>query len=279
VIRSGKLYGRGSCDVKGFLACVLSAVSQVDVKRLVKPLAIVMTADEEIGCFGAKFLRGKKAFRSRYTIVGEPTGLRPVRAGKGYALGKIVVRGKEAHSAFPERGRSAIFDAARVLLRLERVAAKLKSRKNAAFDPPYTTLNVGLIEGGSAKNIVPGECRITVEWRPIPGQDSEWAPGLIRAEIEKLAGVDARFEVTRLDPAFDPAATKVLSSMFEGLSGKSSTTVSFGTEAPYLGGTEETIVFGAGDMTVAHRSGEFVPVKELEACTKYLKFAIEKICG
>ncbi len=283
VIRKGKLFGRGSCDVKAFLACILSAASRIDITRLAKPLAIVMTADEEIGCVGAKFLAARKAVRSRYTIVGEPTGLRPVRAGKGYALGEIVVRGKEAHSAFPERGRSAIFDAARVLAALERVARKLRSRKDSAFDPPYTTLNAGLIQGGTAKNIIPGECRITVEWRPLPGQDPEWASALIAEEIQRLTakypGMQAEFQVKRLDPAFHPASTSVLASMFERLSRKSSTTVSFGTEAPHLGGREETIVFGPGDMTVAHKSGEFVPLRELEACTGYLKTAIEKICG
>lgn len=282
-IRKGKLYGRGSCDVKGFLACILSAASQIDVKRLARPLAIVMTADEEIGCVGAKVLVKEKALRSRYTIVGEPTRLRPVRAGKGYALGELVVRGKEAHSAFPERGRSAIFDAARVLARLERVARTLQSRKNADFDPPYTTLNAGLIQGGTAKNIIPGECRITVEWRPIPGQDPGWAAELIREQIrqlkDKFSGFHAQFDVKPLDPAFEPAATRELASMFERLSRKPSATVSFGTEAPHLGGSEETIVFGPGDMTVAHQSGEFVPTRELDACTAYLKSAIGKICG
>lgn len=282
-VRKGKLFGRGSCDVKGFLACVLTAVSQIDRKRLAKPLAIVMTADEEIGCVGAKFLAAKKAVRSRYTIVGEPTRLRPVRAGKGYAVGEIIVRGKEAHSAFPERGRSAIFDAARVLAALERVAGKLKARKNRDFDPPYTTLNAGLIQGGTAKNIIPGECRITVEWRPLPGQDPEWASSLIAGELERLTakfpGLEAGFQVKRLDPAFHPASTRELATMLERLTRKSSTTVSFGTEAPHLGGSEETIVFGPGDMTVAHKSGEFVPLRELDACTTYLQSAIRKICG
>lgn len=185
-IRGGKLYGRGSCDVKGYLACVLSAVSRIEASRLARPLAIVLTADEEIGCVGAKFLARKKAVRARHIIVGEPTRLHPVHAGKGYALAEIVVRGKEAHSAFPARGRSAITDAARVILRLERVAEKLAARRNLEFDPPYTTLNAGLIRGGSAKNIVPGECRITVEWRPVPGQDPRWAAALIRRELADL---------------------------------------------------------------------------------------------
>ena len=266
-IRGGKLYGRGSCDVKGFLACVLAAVSKVEPA---KRMAIVLTADEEVGCVGAKFLARKKVLRAKRMVIGEPTGLRPVCAGKGYALAEIVVRGKEAHSAFPSHGRSAIYAAARVVTALERVSKKLESRKNRAFDPPFTTLNVGLIHGGTAKNIVAGECRIAVEWRPVPGQPGAWAAELIR---ETLAGlqVDATFRVKRLDPAFEPSATKHLVATMESISGRGATTVSFGTEAAHLSGlTSEVIVFGPGDMTVAHKSGEFVPVKALNDCVRYL---------
>lgn len=276
-IRAGRLYGRGACDVKGFLACVLSAVSQLDLARLSKPLAIVLTADEEIGCVGAKYLARKKPLRARYTIIGEPTGMRPVHAGKGYALAEIVVRGKEAHSAFPAKGHSAIYDAARIVTRLERVAKKLASRKNRDFDPPYTTLNVGLIQGGTAKNIVAGECRITVEWRPVPGQDPAWAADLIRKE---LAGFDAHLDVMRMDPAFEPARNGNLAGMLESLTSKRRATVAFGTEAAHLRPiSDETIVIGPGDMTRAHKSGEFVAVKGLAECVRCLTAAIRKICG
>ncbi len=238
VVRNGKLYGRGACDVKGFLACVLETIAGLDAARLSKPLAVVLTADEEIGCVGAKRLAAKKAIQARYTLVGEPTGLRPVYAGKGYALAEIVVRGRESHSAFPARGRSAIFDAARVVGRLERVAAKLAARKNHAFDPPYTTLNVGLIHGGTAKNIVAGECRITVEWRPVPGQDAQWPARLITREIAdlktKFPGLDAALEVLRLDPPFEPSPSRHLVSTLESLTRKKAATVSFGTEAAHL---------------------------------------------
>lgn len=275
-IRGGKLYGRGSCDVKGFLACMLAAIPKVG--KLTKPLAIVLTADEEVGCVGAKFLARKKALRARNMVIGEPTGLHPVRAGKGYALAEIVVRGKEAHSAFPARGRSAIFGAARVVIALERVAKRLERRKNRAFDPPFTTLNVGLINGGTAKNIVAGECRITVEWRPVPGQAGAWAAELIREALAALR-VDATLEVKRLDPAFEPSATRDLVTMVESLTGRGATTVSFGTEAAHLSGlTSEAIVFGPGDMTAAHKSGEFVPVKELNECVGYLVEMIGRLC-
>jgi acetylornithine deacetylase len=278
-VRNGKLYGRGSCDVKGFLACVLACVSKLDLARLSKPLALMLTADEEIGCVGAKYLAAKKALHARYMIIGEPTGLRPVRAGKGYALAEIVVHGQEAHSAFPSRGRSAIYDAARIVTTLERIARKLATRKDRNFDPPFTTLNVGLIKGGSAKNIVAGECRITVEWRPIPGQEPGWGAELIREELARLR-VSAELKVQRLDPGFAPAASEDVAELLELLTRRRSTTVAFGTEAPHLRSlSSETVVFGPGDMTVAHKSGEFVPVAELSECVAHLREVIGKLCG
>jgi len=296
-VRNGKLYGRGSCDVKGFLACVLACISKLDLSQLNKPLALILTADEEIGCVGARHLaasvrgsRGvggwpvqnrdrKEAFHTRYMIVGEPTSLHPVRSGKGYALAEIIVHGKEAHSAFPSRGRSAIYDAARIVTALERIARKLETRKDRDFDPPFTTLNIGLIHGGTAKNIVAGECRMTVEWRPIPGQDPAWAADLIREELARLR-VDAELKIQRLDPGFAPAASKDLARLLELLTRHRSTTVSFGTEAPHLRSlTSETVVFGPGNMTVAHKTGEFVPVVELSKCVSHLCKVIEKLCG
>lgn len=275
-VRNGRLYGRGSCDVKGFLACVLAAIEQADLEKLSKPLALILTADEEIGCVGAKFLARRRPFRARYTIIGEPTGLHPVRAGKGYALAEVVVRGREAHSAFPAKGRSAIYDAARIVTRLEAVAKKLAARKNRDFDPPFTTLNVGLIQGGTAKNIVAGECRITVEWRPVPGQDPEWAVRLIRGA---LAGFDAYLDVKRIDPAFEPARDDELTALMESLARKKRTAVSFGTEAAHLREIAgETVVFGAGAMTTAHKAGEFVPIKELARCVSCLTAVIRKLC-
>ena len=282
-VRGGKLYGRGSCDVKGFLACMLTSITEVNLDQFSKPLAIVLTADEEIGCVGAKHLARKKALRSQYTIIGEPTGLQVVRGGKGYGLAEIVVQGKEAHSAFPAEGHSAIYAAARIVAGLERVSKKLATRKNPHFDPPYTTLNVGIIKGGSAKNIIPGECRITVEWRPVPGQDPLWAADLLRQEIARLTSqspdLSATLDVKRVDPPFDPLGSPMLAPLMEDVTGQLATTVAFGTEAAHLSPlTLETVVFGPGSMTTAHKSGEFVPVAELNKCVDYLKIIIDALC-
>jgi acetylornithine deacetylase len=279
VLRDGRIYGRGSCDVKGFLACVLTALNRTDVTSLSRPLALILTADEEVGCVGAKRLAAENAVSTRYMIIGEPTGLRPIRAGKGYALGTITVRGREAHSALPSEGHSAIYDAARVISSLEQLAADFEQDKNLDFDPPFTTLNVGLIQGGTAKNIIPGECRLTVEWRPIPGQHSDWAAGLIRERIGRL-GLNVEFEVQRSDPAFAPSETQELAALLASMTGNAPGTIAFGSEAAHLRGlTQETVVFGPGDMATAHRSGECVGVAELDECVQHLEATIRKICG
>src|SRR5215813_10541720 len=103
-LRDGKLFGRGACDTKAFIAAVLTAVEMIDLQSLTKPLALIFTADEEIGCLGAKRLADANPFTVRYAIVGEPTSLRPLRAGKGYCVAEITVRGQEAHSAYPQLG-------------------------------------------------------------------------------------------------------------------------------------------------------------------------------
>ena len=282
VLRDGRIYGRGSCDVKGFLACVLAAVRQIDPGRLTGALAVIVTADEEVGCVGAKRLAAERLVSARHVLIGEPTGLRPVRAGKGYGLGTITVRGKEAHSAFPAAGRSAIYDAARVLAALERVAAELELQRDPEFDPPFTTLNVGLIEGGTAKNIVPGECRLTVEWRPTPETDPNEVPERIGRELATLrqTGVDAALHVQRMDLAFAPSRSHNLESLLIALTGHRATTIAFGSEAAHIQAmVEEVVVFGPGDMGTAHKTGEFVPVEELEKCVAVLRAVIERLCS
>ncbi|HYP02453.1 MAG TPA: acetylornithine deacetylase [Pyrinomonadaceae bacterium] len=281
--REGKLYGRGACDTKGFIAAALTAIGQLDLARLARPLALVFTADEEVGCLGAKRLADSRALRARYAIVGEPTSLQPMRAGKGYCLAEVRVGGREGHSAYPALGASAIFRAARLIARIERVAELLKADEHAAFDPPYTTLNVGVINGGTAKNIIAGECRFTLEWRPVPGQAAAHAVELIQVEVETLRAADPDFDATieilRLDEASETRAGSPLVRELESLSGQAAGTVAFGTEAPQLKEMgAEAVVIGPGSIRTAHRTGEFVPVEELNSCVEILARAIDKFC-
>ena len=281
--RDGKLYGRGACDTKGFIAAAFSAVEAINVERLERPLALVFTADEEIGCIGAKHLANARALRARYSIVGEPTSLQPMRAGKGYCLADISVRGREGHSAYPALGASAIFRAARLIARIEQVAEELKGDVHTAFDPPHTTLNVGLINGGTAKNILAGQCRFTLEWRPVPGQHPEHVLDLVRAAVEKQRARDADFdceiEVIRIDAGMETATDSPLVRFLEEATTKEAGTIAFGTEAPQMAELgAQAVVLGPGNIRDAHRTGEFVPLEELRACVAILSRAIEHFC-
>ena len=282
--RDGKLYGRGACDTKGFIAAALAALEELDVGRLARPLALVLTADEEVGCLGAKRLAEARPFKARAAVVGEPTSLQPMRAGKGYCLAEVTVRGREGHSAYPHLGASAIMRAARLVTRIERMAEGLKAEGHESFDPPQTTVNVGLISGGTAKNIIAGECRFTLEWRPVPGQRPELVAELVEREVAALraedAGFDCEVNVTRLDGGAETRAEAPLVRALEELTGRASGTISFGTEAPQLAELgADAVVFGPGDIRVAHRTGEFVPIEELRECARILRRTVERFCG
>jgi acetylornithine deacetylase len=282
--REGKLFGRGACDTKAFIAAGLTAIEAIELKRLRRPLALVFTADEEIGLIGAKRLAETGALHSSYAIVGEPTSLQPMRAGKGYCLAEITIKGREAHSAYPSLGSSAVFGAARLIKKIEAIAGQLEAEQHAAFDPAYTTLNVGLVHGGTAKNVIPGECRFTLEWRPIPGQDPKRLLDLLAGAIDEEKSHDSEFtcdvDAARADEGFETSPASALVTLLETLTGNKAGTVAFGTEAAQM--TElgaEAVVFGPGNIRVAHRTGEFVPVAELEACVSILQQAIERICA
>ena len=282
--RDGRLYGRGSCDTKGFIAAALTALENTNLSQLKKPLALVFTADEEIGLRGAKRLADAKPLRVRYSIVGEPTSLKPIRAGKGYSLAEVIVKGREAHSAYPSLGASAVFRAARLINHLESIAVQLKEDQHPAFDPPYTTLNIGLIHGGSAKNVLAGECRFTLEWRPIPTQSSGYLLDLFRTAIKEETQKDPDFQcevdANRQDTGFETSPDSPLIKMLEQVTSIESGTVAFGTEAAQmmtLG--SESVVIGPGDIREAHRTGEFVPVHELEHCAEILRQSIQQLCS
>ena len=279
----GMLHGCGACDVKGFLACMLVAASRVH-PQLKKRLCLVFTSDEEVGCRGARFLLEQKALKARYAIVGEPTSLIPARAGKGYCLARIEVLGKAAHSAFPEEGYSAIFAAARLLQRIEALAEELTKHPNEAFSPPWTTLNVGEIHGGTAKNVVPAGCSMLLEWRPVPGQKPSFVLDRVRTILDDLATEDsrvaARVEVLRMEEGFETSAESAVVRAVLAQSNTEIRTISFGTEAPWLAKMgAEAVVIGPGSMLTAHSPRECVPMAELDECVDRLLTAITRLCG
>lgn len=274
-IRDGQVHGCGACDVKGFLACLLAAFGPMRAQPAAS-LALAFTAEEEIGCRGARRLVEAGLLRARHAVIGEPTSLHPARAGKGYGLAEVRVFGKEAHSAYPAQGESAIYRAARLVGKIEELAATLKRSGDPLFDPPYTTLNVGTIEGGTAKNIVAGECRFLLEWRPIPSEATGAVPDAVRRLLEDMRredpGLACELKVLREQAGFQTDEGSPLLRRWIALAGRHAVGVAFGTEAPLLATlAEDVIVVGPGDMRTAHSERECVPIAELERCVLYLR--------
>ena len=284
VVDGDRLYARGAADTKAFLAAALEAASRTSAG----PLQLVFTADEEVGCLGARRLMDEGVLRPRHAIVGEPTRLIPVIGHKGYCLAEIAVHGGEGHSAYPSTGASAILAAGRLLAEVERIGLELQADRDDQFSPPHTTLNVGLIQGGRAKNVIPGLCTLTLEWRPLPSQDVRHVLRLVEDACARLSTGGIRIEVVpqRLDAGVLTPANAALVSYLQEVSNLrkvsslqkvSPETIPFGTELPYLVALgAEGCVFGPGDIRVAHRTGEFVPLTELQDAAGILVSAIER---
>ncbi len=264
---SGCMHGCGACDVKGFLACLLASTESPETQQCAN-IRIVLTADEEVGCTGAKHLLAANLLHPNKLMIGEPTSLHPARAGKGYCLGRITITGHEAHSAHPDRGVSAINAAAHLLVSLEKLSADLTTGTNPFFQPPFTTLNVGTIQGGTAKNIIPGTCSFQVEWRPIPGPAASQVPAAIEAAIkeQRLARprIGYAFIVERQQQGFETAESSPLVRTIETLTGNPAIAIPFGSEASIFAEVcSEIVVFGPGDMTSAHSDRERVDIAQL----------------
>jgi acetylornithine deacetylase len=272
-VRQGAmLHGCGACDVKGFLACLLAA-AESDSAQWINGLRIVLTADEEVGCIGTQQLIATDSLRPRRLVVGEPTLLRAARAGKGYCLARVTIHGREAHSALPEQGVSAIYAAARLVSAVEGLGQQLTIEKHDFFDPTFTTLNVGTIEGGSAKNIIPGRTDLLIEWRPIPGLSSDRIPAALREMLGGLRvqypGVRGSLVILREQAGFETAADSLLVRFIESVTAQPATSIAFGSEASaWSTVAEEVVVFGPGDMRSAHSDRECVSVNELTAATQ-----------
>jgi acetylornithine deacetylase len=263
----GFLHGCGACDVKGSLAGILAAISQLNGAEIKRPVALVLTADEEIGCIGASKLAAAQAIRARSVLVCEPTSLRPAIAGKDYSLAEVRVTGKEAHSAFPQQGASAIYAAAKMMLAIE-AHTPSASAINPLFDPPHTTFNIGVVKGGTAKNVIPGACTFLVEWRSIPNEDPRAAIALLESLAVKTqsesSGCSVHVKALRSDPGFEYSADSPFVQSLSKKLGQQPTGISFGSEATrFAQVADEVVVLGPGNMHTAHSDRECISIAEL----------------
>jgi acetylornithine deacetylase len=276
LVADGLLYGCGACDVKGFLACLLTSIAESDPSTLIDGLRLILTADEEIGCVGASHLVASGLIQPRRVVIGEPTSLHPARAGKGYCLAEVTVFGEEAHSAHPQKGKSAIYGAARLITAIEEYSSLLAEEQHPFFSPSFTTLNIGTLQGGTAKNIIPGQCKFQLEWRPIPGQADDTVPAAVLRIADTLRDADPDFrcevQVLRQQAGFESPVNSKLVRSIEAITGRAAISIPFGSEASLLASlAEEVIVFGPGDMQTAHSSRECVPLNELHEAVMYLQ--------
>lgn len=284
--KDGKLYGRGTSDMKGFIAAALAAVPLFKAANLKRPVHLAFTYDEEIGCLGIQSLKPvlkEHIAPPRLVVVGEPTLMQVANAHKGQYVSKTRIWGREAHSSRPEDGVNAVAIAAELIRKVTDMAtsARISGEQDEMFDTPYTSFNVGPISGGSMFNIIPGYCEFDWEFRAVPADDPqailaeyqgfledvlnphlEAAPGACRAENE----VWATLPPLKAEPGSD-AETLALA-----LAERNDTTVmSFGTEAGHFQSIDfPTVVCGPGDIAQAHKPNEFIEQSQLDACDRFM---------
>jgi acetylornithine deacetylase len=280
VLRDQRIYGRGATDMKGFLAVVLANVPRLKEAAIVAPVHLAFSYDEEVGCRGAPDLVRalvQSVAMPAFAIVGEPTTMRVVRAHKGKVARRLIVTGRTGHSAMPHRAASAVDAAVAIAHALRGLAdAEIARGGDAAFDPPYTTIHVGSLHGGSAVNLVPERAVLEYEIRTMPGRDAgeilAKIDALVARERDRLRGSAPEADIVSeeisaypgLDINADNAATRLIARLADDT--QPATTVAFGTEAGlYAQAGIPTLVCGPGDMARGHKADEWIGLDELAA--------------
>lgn len=278
-IRDGRVYGRGSTDMKGFLAVVLAHVGAFKEAATHTPIHLCFSYDEELGCLGAPDLVEEVArlpVPPALCIVGEPTSLKVARAHKGKFARRLAFTGRGGHSALLHRAANAVEAAAEVTVGLFALGRELRAVTNEAFEPPYTSLHVGSLHGGTALNLVPDQARLEFEARTLPGTDAAALNARIDAVINaaraRLAAqapeadiaVETLSDYPGLDTPADSPAVRLVSALAG--SNEAPVTLAFGTEAGlYHAAGIPTVVCGPGDISHAHKADEWIGLDELSA--------------
>jgi acetylornithine deacetylase len=279
----GTLYGRGTADMKGFIACVLAVVPDLDVASFSAPLHIALSYDEEVGCVGVRELLAVAAesagdIRPALIVIGEPTMMQPSHAHAGKVAYRIALTGKAGHSSLSASMPSTISAAVRIVTELEAVAARHRD---------LVTVNVGTIRGGTALNVIAASCATTFELRHPMSVDPDAVLSPVHAAIETervlLGAVGGGVEVAEITryPALSTDTQHPLVRLVERLADRgTSTPIGYGTEGGLFAATLDApvVICGPGDIAVAHRPGEHVALDQLRACTQFLTQLITAVC-
>ncbi len=286
---SERLYGRGTADMKSFIAVTLAMVPLMIKKNLKKPIHLAFSYDEEVGCLGAPSLVNhinKSFIKPFLVIVGEPTNMEIVNSHKGVLAFKTSLNGLEGHSSAPEKGLNTIIFASELINFLNLLYEKERLIQNKIFNPPYTTIHIGLIKGGSALNIIPKECSFIWEYRYLPEHDSnkiinEFNNFANKTVLPKMKAIYDKSKITTNQIAHVPPLKSSNNLEIENVImklAKSNTikTVSYGTEGGIFQQTGiPTIICGPGSIEQAHKANEFIDLNEIEKCEKFLINLIE----
>jgi len=290
----GRLYGRGSADMKGFVASMLAAVPDLQAARLARPVHLFISYDEEISCNGARRLIEDIAlsgWKPDLCLVGEPSLLAPITGHKGRLALRVRVRGRAGHSSNPARGVNAVAAAAEAIAWISRDAARFAAHGPfvPGYEPPHSTCHVGQMHGGHAINIIPDEAWFEMEWRSVPGDDffAELArfEAHVRQAIEPaMKAVDPAsgftFQVLNWIPGLALPEDHPLTDVVRQVTGRNQTgRVSYGTEAGlYQEAGIPAIVCGPGSIDQAHQGDEWIAETELSACDRFIRRMAERVC-
>ena len=282
--RNGKLFGLGVTDMKGFFPIIMEAVKPLLNRSFKEPLIVLATADEETSMQGARSIAQLGRPKARAAIIGEPTGLQPVKAHKGIMMDSIRLLGKSGHSSDPSLGNNALEAMHMVISDLMIYREELKQRYNSdLFSIPHPTLNLGVIHGGDNPNRICGRCELEFDIRLMPGMHIETLRAEIRNRITTLMDpLGIQFELAALFsgvPAFSTDENSALLKTAEKLTGHAGISVGFGTEGPFLQKLGmDTIIMGPGNIDQAHQPDEYMSTNMIEPCIDVLQKMINHHC-
>lgn len=282
--RDQKLFGLGTCDMKGFFAIVLDAIRDLCQSPLTQPLIILATADEESSMNGARALVESGKLKARYALIGEPTSLTPIYAHKGIMMERIRVTGKSGHSSNPNLGNSAMDAMHAVMSELMAFRQELKAKyNNADFAIDYPTLNLGCIHGGDSPNRICAGCDIDFDLRALPGMNNQALIAEIEQRLPAIAsrtGTSIQLEHLFPDvPSFATSQESDIVKACEALTNKKADTVAFATEGPFLNQMGmETLVLGPGSIDQAHQPNEFLALDQINPMQELIRSLVRRYC-